>query len=167
MNKIHPALNGNADLTSSMPCIMKYFCFCPRFVNIFYLSVKKGPLGFSGNCFFHNFMFGACYFLPLYFMCHYLINFWCYLSKLTLNVIYGHKWGAYTPSESSSIQSTQTHKDAAVTLWLTYNGCRVHSYTPAESSRVPRILPSQKSWCCMLHLRQSDSSDCAWWKKWM
>jgi hypothetical protein len=75
--------------------------------------------------------------------------------------------GAYTPTDSSPIQSSQTHKDAAVTLWLIYNGRRGSAYTPAESSRVPRVLPSQKSWCRMFHFRQSDSSDWAWRKKWM
>jgi len=38
--------------------------------------------------------------------------------------------------ESSPIQSSQTHKDAVVTLWLTFNGRRSSAYTPAESSRV-------------------------------
>jgi len=38
--------------------------------------------------------------------------------------------------ESSPVQSSQTHKDAAVTLWLTFNGHRGSVYTPAESSRV-------------------------------
>ena len=38
--------------------------------------------------------------------------------------------------ESSPIQSSQTHKDAAVTLWLTFNGRRSSAYTPAESSPV-------------------------------
>jgi len=38
--------------------------------------------------------------------------------------------------ESSPVQSSQTHKDAAVTLWLTFNGLRDSAYTPAESSRL-------------------------------
>ena len=38
--------------------------------------------------------------------------------------------------ESSPIQSSQTHKDAVVTPWLTFNGRRGSAYTPAESSRV-------------------------------
>ena len=38
--------------------------------------------------------------------------------------------------ESSPIQSSQTHKDAAGPLWLTYNGSRCGAYTPAESSQV-------------------------------
>ena len=38
--------------------------------------------------------------------------------------------------ESSPIQSSQTNKDAAVTLWLTFNGRRGSAYTPAESSPV-------------------------------
>jgi hypothetical protein len=47
-----------------------------------------------------------------------------------------HK-GAYTPRvESSPIQSSQTHKDAAVTLWLIYNDRRDRAYTRAESSLV-------------------------------
>jgi len=41
--------------------------------------------------------------------------------------------------ESSPIQSGQTHKDAAVTLWLTYNGSRGSAYTPTESSRVKSL----------------------------
>ena len=41
---------------------------------IFICLLKKGPLKFSGNCFFHNFMFDARYFLPLYLSCHYLID---------------------------------------------------------------------------------------------
>jgi len=36
--------------------------------------------------------------------------------------------------ESSPIQSSQTHEDAAETLWITYNGRRDSAYTPAESS---------------------------------
>jgi hypothetical protein len=36
--------------------------------------------------------------------------------------------------ESSPIQSSQNHKDQAVTLWLTYNGRCGSAYTPAESS---------------------------------
>jgi len=36
------------------------------------------------------------------------------------------------------------------------------AYTPAESSRVTRVLPSQESWCCMFYFRQSDSSNRAW-----
>jgi hypothetical protein len=31
-----------------------------------------------------------------------------------------------------------------------------------ESSSVPRVLPSQESWCRVLYFRQSDSSDRAW-----
>jgi len=38
--------------------------------------------------------------------------------------------------ESSPVQSSQTHKDAAVSLWLTYNGSSGSAYTPTESSRV-------------------------------
>jgi hypothetical protein len=38
--------------------------------------------------------------------------------------------------ESSPIQSSQTYKDTAVTLWLTYNGRHGSVYTPAESRRV-------------------------------
>ena len=38
--------------------------------------------------------------------------------------------------ESSPIQSSQTHKDAAVTLWLTLNGRHGSTYTPAQSNRV-------------------------------
>ena len=38
--------------------------------------------------------------------------------------------------DSSPVQSSQTHKDAAVCLWLTYNGRRGRAYTPAESSWV-------------------------------
>jgi hypothetical protein len=38
--------------------------------------------------------------------------------------------------ESSPIKSGQYHKDAAVTLWLTFNGRRGSAYTPGESSRV-------------------------------
>ena len=37
---------------------------------------------------------------------------------------------------SSPIQSSQTHKDAAVTLHLTFNGCRGSAYTPVELSPV-------------------------------
>ena len=59
----------------------------------------------------------------------------------------GQYKGTYTPTvESSPIQSSQTHKDAAVTLWLTYNGSRSSAYTPpAESSRVEssRVESSQ------------------------
>ena len=52
---------------------------------------------------------------------------------------YGDSKGAYPQTESSRvesspIQSSWTHKDAAVTLWLTYNGRRGSAYTPAESS---------------------------------
>jgi len=36
--------------------------------------------------------------------------------------------------EVSPIQSSQTHKDTAVTLWLTYSGHHGSAYTPAESS---------------------------------
>ena len=39
-------------------------------------------------------------------------------------------------AKSSPIQSSQTHKDASVTLWLTYIGSRGSAYNPAESSRV-------------------------------
>ena len=39
---------------------------------------------------------------------------------------------------------------------------RGNAYTPAESSRVPRVLPSRDSWCRKLHFRQSDSRDRAW-----
>jgi len=36
----------------------------------------------------------------------------------------------------SPIQSSQTHKGVAVTLWFIYNGSRGSGYTPAELSRV-------------------------------
>ena len=83
----------------------------------------------------------------------------------------GQYKGTYTPTvESSPIQSSQTHKDAAVTLWLTYNGSRSSAYTPpaessrvessrVESSRVPRAWPSQSLAVSCLHLRQSCSSE--------
>jgi hypothetical protein len=47
-------------------------------------------------------------------------------------------WGCVHTNrvESSPIQSSQTHKGAAVTLWLTYNDRHGRAYTPAESSRV-------------------------------
>jgi len=64
--------------------------------------------------------------------------------------------------ELSLIQSVQTLKGVAVTLWRTYNGSRGSAYTPAESSRVTRVLPGQESWCRMFHFRQSDSSDRSW-----
>jgi hypothetical protein len=65
--------------------------------------------------------------------------------------------------ELSPFQSSQTHKDAAATLWLTYNGRRGSAYTPAESSRVPRVLPSQ---VMMMHASfSSDSNDRAGRKK--
>jgi len=68
--------------------------------------------------------------------------------------------------QQSRVESNpvQTQKDEAVTLWLTYNGSRSNTYTPAEpsQSRVTRVLPIQESWCCMLHFRQSDSSDRGW-----
>ena len=38
--------------------------------------------------------------------------------------------------ECSPFQSSQTHKDAAVTLWLTYNDRRGNVYTRTESSPV-------------------------------
>ena len=38
--------------------------------------------------------------------------------------------------ESSAIQSSQTRKDAAVTLWLSYNGRRGSAHTPTVSSRI-------------------------------
>jgi len=47
--------------------------------------------------------------------------------------------------QQSPVQSSQTRKDAAVTLWLAYNGNRGSAYTPAESSRVTRVLPSHES----------------------
>ena len=39
----------------------------------------------------------------------------------------------------SPIQSSQTLKDTAVTLWLTFNGRHGSAYTPAESSRVTSL----------------------------
>jgi hypothetical protein len=42
--------------------------------------------------------------------------------------------------ESSPIQSSQTHKDAAVTLWLTYNGRPGRAYSPTESRRFQSSL---------------------------
>jgi len=77
----------------------------------------------------------------------------CTISNIA-GVLYTCK-GAYTPTESSSVQSSQTHKDAAVTLWLTYNGHHGRAYTPPDLSRVTQVLPSQKSWCHMLHFRQT------------
>ena len=55
--------------------------------------------------------------------------------------------------KSSPIQSSQTHKDAAVTLWLTDSGHRGHAYTPAESSQVqssPVRLTETWQWLCGL-----------------
>ena len=93
--------------------------------------------------------------------------------------------------ESSPIQSSQTHKDAAETIWLTYNGrvresvhtSRVEShesYIPVESSPTSRTFQRSqshescrvKSGCRMFHFRQSDSSVPAWRlrfcvRKWM
>jgi hypothetical protein len=65
--------------------------------------------------------------------------------------------------QQSRVQSSQTHKGTAVTLWLTYGGHHGSAYTPAESSRVPQVLPSQESCCRLFHFRQSDSGDRAWW----
>ena len=56
-------------------------------------------------------------------------------------------------SRVESFQSSQTHKDAANTLWLTCNGRRVSVYTPAESSRVGSshtIHPRLRIGCKML-----------------
>jgi hypothetical protein len=61
--------------------------------------------------------------------------------------------------ESSPIHSGQTHKDAAVTLWLTYNGRRGSAYTPAESS--PMSLADSKVMMPHASFRQPDSSDSA------
>jgi hypothetical protein len=44
--------------------------------------------------------------------------------------------GACTPSESSRVQSSQTHKDAAMTILFAYNSRRTSAYTPADSSQV-------------------------------
>jgi len=64
--------------------------------------------------------------------------------------------GAYTPTESSRVESSrvessrvesspvhssQTHKNAALTLWITYNGSRGSVYTPGEQSRVESNEP--------------------------
>ena len=55
--------------------------------------------------------------------------------------------------ESSPILSSQTTNTRQWPCGLQWH-CGI-AYTPAELSRVPRILPSQKSWCRMFHFRQS------------
>jgi len=65
-----------------------------------------------------------------------------------------------TKVELSPIQSNQTHKDAAVTLQLTYNGRRSHAYTPTcvHTNRVelswvqpsPTRLTKTQQWLCSL-----------------
>ena len=65
--------------------------------------------------------------------------------------------------ESSPIQSSQTHKDVAVTLWLTYNVRHCSAYRPAESSLVIQVSLSQQSCYRMFHFCQSDSRDRGWW----
>ena len=62
--------------------------------------------------------------------------------------------------ELTPIQSSQTHKDAAVTLWLTYIGCCGSAYTPAELSH----MSDAESRVLMPHVPfSSDFSDRAWW----
>ena len=64
----------------------------------------------------------------------------------------------------SRVESDQTCKYAAETIWLTYNAHERECLHIGriESSRVPRVLLSQESWCHMFHFRQPDSSDRAW-----
>ena len=50
--------------------------------------------------------------------------------------------------QQSWVESSQTHKDAAVTLWLTYNGSHSSVCTPAESSHISLA----ESWVLMPHV---------------
>jgi len=94
-----------------------YFCRC-RIRVISKTVTALCPLG-TGGCFLNILRSGPAAVLAL-------APYSCLQPK-----------GAYTPRvESSPIQSSQTQKDAAVTLWLSYNGSRNSVYTPAESSRV-------------------------------
>jgi hypothetical protein len=60
----------------------------------------------------------------------------------------------YPPTESSRVESSQTSNNAVGTIQLPNNGrvrervdtSRVESHR-VGSSRVPRVLPSQESWC--------------------
>jgi len=49
-----------------------------------------------------------------------------------------------SPVESNPVH---THKDAAVTLWLTYNSSRGSAYTPIGSSRVESSHTSLDAAC--------------------
>jgi hypothetical protein len=54
----------------------------------------------------------------------------------------------------SSIQPSQVHKDAAVTLWLTHSGRPGSEYTPAESSRV-ESCPTSLDAACFIFVSQT------------
>jgi len=74
-----------------------------------------------------------------------------------------HRVHTHNRVESSPIQSSQSHKDVAVTLWLTYNVRHCSAYRPAESSLVIQVSLSQQSCYRMFHFCQSDSRDRGWW----
>ena len=57
--------------------------------------------------------------------------------------------------ESSPFQSSQTHKYATVTRWLTYNGRRGTAYTPAESESREYCRVKSLDGACFIFVSQT------------
>ena len=57
--------------------------------------------------------------------------------------------------QQSQVESNPVRLTKSGSVSVAYNGRRGSAYSPAESSRVPRVLPSQESWCRMFHFPQT------------